>query len=272
MKVFLILVSVLFISRASAFPQTSDDELRLGVAAYKQSKYKDALEHFEKACQLDPANVDAQMYLATSYWSQYIPSADTDDNPSIADRAIEHYQRVLDLSSDNRKKVNSAKGIAYLYLNMKKWDDARMYYHMASDLDPNDPETYYSMGVIDWSVCYQPRMEARAKLGMRPDQHFRAKNPEQRRLCDELNAKSWTTIEDGISNLDKAIQLRPDSDDAMAYMNLMYRERADLECHDVAAQNRDLKAADLWVDKTIAVKRAKAEKADSQPDLPSEKQ
>lgn len=46
----------------------------------------------------------------------------------------------------------------------------------------------------------------------------------------------------------------------MAYMNLMYRERADLECDDLAARSRDLKTADEWVDKTLAVKKAKAEK------------
>ena len=68
-------------------------------------------------------------------------------------------------------------------------------------------------------------------------------------------------IEDGISQLGKAIELRPDYDDAMAYMNLMYRERADLECGDPAARSRDLKTADEWVDKALGAKKAKAEKA-----------
>ena len=35
-------------------------------------------------------------------------------------------------------------------------------------------------------------------------------------------------IEDGIAELEKALQLRPDYDDAMAYLNLLYRERARL--------------------------------------------
>jgi TorA maturation chaperone TorD len=74
--------------------------------------------------------------------------------------------------------------------------------------------------------------------------------------------RNWTIIEDGISKLDKAIQLRPNYDDAMAYMNLMYREKADLECTDLAARDQDLKTADEWVDKAMAAKRAKAEKAD----------
>lgn len=46
----------------------------------------------------------------------------------------------------------------------------------------------------------------------------------------------------------------------MAYINLMYRERADLECDDPGARRRDLKTADDWVDKTMATKKKKAER------------
>jgi len=158
--------------------------------------------------------------------------------------------------------VNSAKGIAYLYLNQKKWDDAKQYYHMASELDPSDAEPYYSVGVIDWSACYQPRMEERAKLGLKPDEHLSAKNKDQKKLCDDLKAKNSSTIQEGIDSLNKAIQLREDYDDAMAYQNLMYRERADIECDDEAARAADLKTADGWVDKAMDAKKAKALKAE----------
>jgi hypothetical protein len=46
-------------------------------------------------------------------------------------------------------------------------------------------------------------------------------------------------------------------------MNLLYRERADVQCADPAARAADLKTADEWVDKTMAVKKAKAEKQPS---------
>jgi hypothetical protein len=59
--------------------------------------------------------------------------------------------------------------------------------------------------------------------------------------------------------------LRPDYDDAMAYLNLMYREKADVECDDPAQRAADLKTADEWVDKTMAAKRAKAEKQAAAP-------
>ena len=132
---------------------------------------------------------------------------------------------------------------------------------MASELDPNDPEPYYSIGVIDWTAAYQPRMEERAKLGMKPDEHLSEQQQRTEESVRGAETQEQPFIQEGIDSLNKAIQLRPDYDDAMAYMNLMYRERADIECDDPAARTEDLKTADHWVDKTLGVKKAKAEKA-----------
>jgi tetratricopeptide (TPR) repeat protein len=237
------------------------DQLNKGVKAYKDNHYEQAIDHFQTAVRLDPALINARMYLATAYVSQYVPGIDTPDNLRTAQQAIDEYQKVIDANPSRDQKVNSAKGIAYLYLNEKKWDDAKKYYRMASELDPNDAEPYYSVGVIDWSACYQPRMEERAKLGMKPDEHLSVKNKDQKKLCEELKVKNGPTIQEGIDSLDKGIKLREDYDDAMAYMNLMYRERADIECEDEAARAADLKTADQWVDKAMQAKQARAAKA-----------
>jgi tetratricopeptide (TPR) repeat protein len=237
------------------------DQLNKGVKAYKDNHYEQAINYFQNAVNLDPALINARMYLATAYVSQYVPGLDTPENLQTAQNAIDEYTKVIEANPSRDQKVNSAKGIAYLYLNEKKWDQAKKYYHMASDLDPNDAEPYYSVGVIDWSQSYQPRMEERAKLGMKPDEHLSAKNKDQKKLCEELKAKNSSAIQEGIDSLDKAIKLREDYDDAMAYMNLMYRERADVECDDEAARAADLKTADQWVDKAMQAKQARAAKA-----------
>ena len=237
------------------------DQLNKGVKAYKDNHYEEAINHFQESVRLDPALINARMYLATAYVSQYIPGVDSPDNLRTAQQAIEEYQKVIDANPSRDQKVNSAKGIAYLDLQMKKWDEAKKYYRMASDLDPSDAEPYYSVGVIDWSACYAPRMEARAKLGMKPDEHLSAKNKDQKKLCQDLKTQNSAAIQEGIDSLDKAIKLRDDYDDAMAYMNLMYRERADIECDDEAARAADLKTADSWVDKAMQAKQARAAKA-----------
>lgn len=261
----ILLVSLLSVGQEAA---TSARELRLGVESYKSSHYEEAARHFQKAVDLDGSNMNAHLYLATTCVAQYIPGVEVPENIRLAEKAIEQYLHVLDTAAEKMPRLNSAKGIAYLDLNMKKFEDSKRYYQIASGIDPDDPEPYYSLGVIDWTQCYVPRMEARARLGLRPEEGLNTKDPEQKKVCDELRAKDMSMVEHGIDSFHKAIELRPDYDDAMAYMNLMYREKADLECSDPAAREQDLKIADDWVDKTLAVKKAKAEKA-SAPTAPS---
>lgn len=236
------------------------DQLNKGVQSYKSARYEEAIEHFKNAVALDPSLTNARLYLATAYMQQYIPGADSPDNNRYAEQAIDEFKKVLDTNPPKEQQVLALKGIASLYFNMKKMDQAREYHRKVTELDPNDPEAYYSLGVIDWMGTYQPRMDARAKLGLNPTDE-----PKDKKVCSELlkaiKEKNEPQVDDGISNLQKALQLRPDYDDAMAYMNLMYRERADLECDNPDARKADLKQADDWVDKTMATKKAKAEKA-----------
>jgi tetratricopeptide (TPR) repeat protein len=175
----------------------------------------------------------------------------------MAEQAIDQFKEVL---QRDPKSVNSVKGIAYLYLQEKKFDDAKEYYHKALEIDPNDPESYYTLGVIAWTQSYKPRMEERAKLGLKPDQPLK-----DQKVCQGLRDKNWGIIQEGLDDLKKALDLRPDYDDAMAYTNLLYRERADLECGDMAARAEDDKTADDWVNKTMATKKAKAEKQPTAP-------
>ena len=63
---------------------------------------------------------------------------------------------------------------------------------------------------------------------------------------------------EGIAALQKAIQLRPDYDDAMAYLNLLYRRKADMV--ESANERASLKKqADDLVDKVKEIKQKRAE-------------
>jgi tetratricopeptide (TPR) repeat protein len=249
----LMAVAAFALSTAGCDKLRARDQLNKGVASYKNARYEQAIEHFKDAVALDPSLQNAKLYLAAAYVAQYIPGVDSPENLQNANGAIEQYKSVLE---QDPKNVNSMKGIAGLSLQMKKFDDARTYYRKAIDSDPNDPEAYYSIGVIDWTMAFQPRMEERAKLGLRPDEPLKDK-----KVCAQLREKDGPTIQDGIDNLNKALSLRQDYDDAMAYMNLMYREKADRECDQPDQRAADLKTADDWVDKAMAAKKAKAEKS-----------
>ncbi len=230
------------------------DQLNKGVREYKAARYEQAIEHFKNATELDPSLNVAKLYLATAYAGQYIPGVDSEDNNRMAEQAIEQYKAVLERDPNN---TTSLKGIASLYFNMHKFEDAKLYHRKVLAVDPNDPETYYSIGVIDWTESYQVDQEKRATLGLKATDPWGKKDE---KTCEEVKAANEDKVRDGINMLNKAMELRPDYDDAMAYLNLLYRQKADIECGDDAARAADLKTADEWQDKTLAIKRAKAEK------------
>lgn len=225
-------------------------DLNKGVQAYKNAKYDQAISFFKDSVALDPSLVNARLYLATAYAQQFVPGVDTPDNTKNADAAIDQYQQVLKLNPAREQQINSLKGIAYLYLQMKKFDQAKQYYSKAIQLDPNDAELYYSIGVIDWTQVYQPRMKLWAEQGLKPTEELKSA-----KACEALKSQNESTVENGLQMLDKAIKLRPEYPDAMAYENLLYREKAHIDCNDPATRQADLKTADNWVEKSISTRK-----------------
>jgi hypothetical protein len=63
-----------------------------------------------------------------------------------------------------------------------------------------------------------------------------------------------TAIEEGIESLKKAIGLRSDYDDAMAYLNLLYRRKADV-VESKAEREQLLKMADDLIDQVREIKQ-----------------
>jgi hypothetical protein len=56
--------------------------------------------------------------------------------------------------------------------------------------------------------------------------------------------------------LQQAININPTYDDAMQYLQLDYRTKADMECGDDAARKADLATADDWVQKAMGARKA----------------
>src|SRR5580698_789417 len=77
------------------------DNLNKGVQAYKNSKFEDAIDHFQQAVALDPTLINARLYLATAFAQQYIPGADTPENILYAEQSIDQYKQVLQVDPKN---------------------------------------------------------------------------------------------------------------------------------------------------------------------------
>lgn len=264
-KIVILGIGLLLVFSTGCDKLRSRDKINRGIAAYKGAKYADAVELFKQAVALDGSNINGRLYLATAYMSQYIPGAESPDNLQLAKQAKEEFNRVLDVHPNDTTALASLASLSYqqaqgmpdLDAKIKKLDEAKEWYVKLITADPQNKEGFYSLAVIDWVKWYAAWMKARADLGMKPEESGPLKD---KKVKAELKDKYTSVIEDGIKNLDQALKIDPNYDDAMAYMNLLIRERADLD--DTPDQYRkDVEIADGWVQKALDTKKMKAAKA-----------
>jgi tetratricopeptide (TPR) repeat protein len=245
------------------------DLLNKGVAAYKEAQYDRAIEFFKQAKELDPGLMNARLYLATAYASQYIPGAPSEQNVRLGNQAVEEFKEVLAIDANNLSAIDGIGSILFQMAGTpydpKKFEESKSYHQKHIELKPNDPEPYYWIGVIDWTLAFRANGELRAAYNRdHVQKQVRDTDPLPASLRAEYTAKFGPLVEEGITNLQKSIQVKPDYDDAMAYLNLLYRRKADMvESADERAAL--LKQADDLVDKVKEIKQKRAE----QPQQPS---
>jgi len=224
-----------------------------GVQAFRQAHYEDAIAHFEQAVANDPDLVVARMYLAATYLQVFQPGLDTPENVVLATRALEQYSEIL---RSNPSDVESLKGLAYLKLQLNEFDEAKEAYAKAIALNPADPDLLYASAVANWSNANGGITAEKAKLDAETEYSLIVSEG-----CPDVRTRFLPEIDSAIAMLNKAISVRKDSVDAMAYMNMLYRLRADVECGSKKNFKADIKQSNEWADRAAAARKKQAEAA-----------
>jgi TonB family protein len=229
-------------------PMDAQGWLNRGVQEFKSGNYPQAVAAFQRAVDSDPTFMTARMYLGTAWMQQYIPGADSAGNRETAAAATREFLKVVDMDPGNKTAMAY---LGSLNLNQKKWDEAQAWYEKLVAADPGDANAWYSMGFIAWSRWYPAYAEARKSLGMKPQDPGPLPAGA---VKEELKTRYGAVIEGGLQALQQALLINPKFDDAMAYANLLIRERADLR--DTSGEyQQDVAVADDWVHKALAVKK-----------------
>jgi tetratricopeptide (TPR) repeat protein len=233
------------------------DQLNKGVLAYRNAQFQVAIEHFKNAVNFDPKLITARLYLATALAQQFVPAVDSAENTKTGQEAIQQFENVLKTDPGNTTALAS---IGQIYYGMKDFDKAKEYQRKRLQVEPNNPEPYYWIGVIDWALAQKNDSDIRKDLKLTtPDKNgWYPRLPEKARasLVDQ-NSKLVT---EGLDVLKKALDLKPNDFNTMEYINLMFRQKADLEA-DNSARVDDLKSADNWQQKGLQVQKENAAKA-----------
>ncbi|HUO34048.1 MAG TPA: hypothetical protein VMU43_03555 [Candidatus Acidoferrum sp.] len=261
-RLFLCAVLAASVAAAGCNKLRARDKLNKGVQAFRSAQFDQAIEDFKQAKDFDPSLMNARLYLAAAYASQYIPGAPSPENIAMGNQAIEEYQNVLSVDPNNLSAID---GLGSLYFNMggtpfdeKKLEESKAYHEKHIQLRPEDPAPYYWIGVIDWTLAFRGNKELRADYNKNAKKPLKDADALPTALASQFNDKYGATISEGVDNLKKAIELQPDYSDAMAYLNLLYRQKADLETT-AEARNADLQAADDLVEKVKAIKQKQME-------------
>lgn len=244
------------------------DLLNKGVASFKAGQYDAAIEQFKQAKEADPTLLNARLYLATAYASTYIPGAPSDENVNRGKQAISEYQQVLDINPNNLSAIDGIGSILFQMAGQpydpKKFEESKSFHQKHIQIKPDDPEPYYWVGVIDWTLAFRANAEMRATYNRdNVRKQIKDTDPLPPAIRQDYASKYATMIDEGIKSLQQASTLRADYDDALAYLNLLYRRKADVV---ETEQERDdlLKQADDLVDKVKEIKQRKLDQQSQQ--------
>lgn len=247
--VFAVLAVVFGLGITGCAKLKARDDLNKGVEAYKNAQFETAIEYFKDATTNDPKLMNAKLYLAQAYAQQYIPGAPSDENKRNGEQAIAVWKEVLQSDPHNLTAIG---GIGSMLFNMAAtpfnrdmMEQAKSYQQQALSVNPNDSTIYYWVGVIDFTIAYRANMQLRQDYNQKAKKQIHPLDPLPPALRDQYIQQEGQTVDEGISDLQKAIQIKPDYANAMAYLNLLLRQKADMETSSDARQADEKQADDL---------------------------
>jgi tetratricopeptide (TPR) repeat protein len=263
-----VLAGIMVLAGTACDKLKARDHINQGAASFKSAKYADAVEHFKTAIALDPELPTARQYLATSYMVQWIPGAESPENLQFAGMALAEFNKILEKDPNDRSALTS---LAYMSYNqaqslpqdqkLAKFDEAVKLYQRMISADPTNKENkeaYYTLGVISYNRWNPALMLARSNLRMRAEDPGPIKD---KKVKEQLKGDYNAVIQDGVQNLQKALEIDIEYDDAMAYLNLMIRTKADL-LDTPDEYTKEIKSADDWLQKALDTKKIKAARAE----------
>lgn len=236
------------------------DQLNKGVDAYKGAHYEEAIGHFQRATELDPNLPTAKSYLATALAMQVVPGLDTPENIKTANQAIAMFKDVL---AKDPSDVNSMKQIAGIYFQIKDLDKAEEWQKKVLAVKPNDADAAYTVGVIDWTKAHENLLKTIQPAGFNDDGEGNVKVP--KKLMEQVAKENAPLVSEGLDYLHQAVKDNPSDDEAMSYLNLMYRKKADVDYGHPADVKEDLAQADKWNTETMGTRKANEAKKNAGP-------
>jgi tetratricopeptide (TPR) repeat protein len=160
-----------------------------GNKLYKEENYRLAIEDYERAVELKPDFAEAHAYLASAHQSLYRPGRDDDpENRMHLDKAIEHYERSLEVNtletpSLEAVRVTALGALTGIYSDppVEDFEKALQYAEELVKDNPDDTKNMYAMANLYEKFDRVDEAEATYLRVVRD-------NPEDAKACGALSA------------------------------------------------------------------------------------
>jgi tetratricopeptide (TPR) repeat protein len=234
-------------------------EIKKGNEFFKATQYQAALANYQEAQRLDPGESRLHKFIGETYMALYQPGSRHPKDLEFANKAIQELQAYLK-AYPNDKKVREF--LVSMYLAVDRYDDAILFYQDLLKNDPKDIKAMTSLAAmyfkkgdfetgLDWEkkrAALEPgNPEPWVMVGVQAwdrSYHFPDIDP----------ATRGKIVSEGMEALQTALKIKPDSFDALTYMNLLYREKAKLETEDAKKQEY-IAAADKFREQALELRK-----------------
>ena len=257
---------VAVLSLAGCDKLQSKQEIKKGNEFFKAGQYESALASYQEALRLDPSEKKIYKNIGLAYMGRYQPGSKHQKDLEFARKAIENLSTYVGAFPQDRK---AREFLVSMYLATDRYDDAIRFYQEMLKTDPKDSKAmssiaqmYFKKGDFDTAVTWlKKRLEVE---GNNPEVYYfigvqawdRSYNfPD---LAPETRAK---IVDEGLEALNKAVEIKPDYFEAISYINLLYREKAKMET-DPAKKKEYTDTADKYLQQALELRR-KAKEAEA---------
>ncbi|MEP7013588.1 MAG: hypothetical protein ABJC13_24975 [Acidobacteriota bacterium] len=247
-------------------------EMKQGNEYYANEEYKQALAEFQKGLENDPDATFAWRSVGLSALAIFKPGDESPANQELGRVATEAFEKYL-ADPENAADQKMKDYLLSMYINGKQYDKALAFVDQEAQTDPTKAGEAMRSKI---NILNQAdRYDEAVKFGMAFE------GPDAPEILYTLGVSAWDksyndpkySLEDrerivdlGIAATDKALKLKPDYFEAMAYYNLLYREKAKMTT-DPAARQVFLDKATEWMQKAIELRKKAAA---NEPKSPAE--
>jgi tetratricopeptide (TPR) repeat protein len=264
-KVAILSLALALLATAACDKIKSKQAIKTGNEFFKAQKYETALASYQEAERLDPGAIKIKKNIGLAYMGLYQPGSKHAKDLEYASKAIDNLKAYVTAFPEDRK---AREFLVSMYPATDRYDDAIVFYEQMLKADPKDSKAmgsiasmYFKKGDFDRGMEWQKKV---AELeGNKPDPYIMIGVQAWDRSYHYPDLDPATRahiVDEGMSALQKALELKPDSFEALTYVNLLWREKAKMETDPKKAQE-DTDTANKFLAQALELRKKQQEAA-----------